>query len=112
MSKTTTTTGRRDLSVVQENSEDELLSDLDEMINNVPSDEDPDPTMSPAPIIHSTPIAKDPERKRNATIARDIFPQHEQSPYKGTQSSQKGPPVNKTPAKTVDFQDPNVPFFF
>ena len=29
--------------------DEELLSDLDEMINNVPSDEEPDPTMSPLP---------------------------------------------------------------
>jgi len=100
-------TSRRDLSDIREHSEDEdeLLSDLSEMINNVPSDEEPDPRMSPP---HSTPLARDIERSKSKSLAREIFHRDEPSPVRGLKSAQKTPANNKTPAKTVDFKDTNV----
>jgi len=100
---------RRDLSDIRERSDDELLSDLDEMINNVPSDEEPDPNMSPAPA-QSTPYLRGggSERSKSKSIAREIFRQDDISPVRGLKSAQKTPVVTKTPAKTVDFKDPGV----
>jgi hypothetical protein len=113
---------RRDLSDIHEHSEDsDLLSDLDEMINNIPSDEEPDPHFSPA--AHSTPrdVARE---KTNNTLARDLFSRnnnknnnhhHEDneddfvSPVRGLKSAQRTPAANKTPGKTVDFKDTSVP---
>jgi hypothetical protein len=81
----------------QSEDEDELLSDLDEMINNVPSDEDPDP-LSPPPA-HSTPFVR--ESSRKSSLHRDeLFSSDEMTPR-----AQKT--VQKTP-KTVDFKENNV----
>ena len=100
---------RRDLSDIHERSDDELLSDLDEMINNVPSDEEADPNMSPAPLVQSTPyIRGGSERSKSKSIAREIFQQDDISPVRGLKSAQKTPVTTKTPAKTVDFKDPGV----
>lgn len=99
---------RRDLSDIREHSDDELLSDLDEMINNVPSDEEPDPNMSPAPPVQSTPFIRSSERSKSKSIAREIFRQDDISPVRGLKSAQKTPAAIKTPAKTVDFKDPGV----
>src|SRR5579862_3916467 len=101
-----TTTNRRDLSEIQENSEDEeLYSDLDEMINKMPSDEEPDPNMSPAQPIQSTPL---PNSTARSQVSRDLFNLDDPSPVRSLKSAQK-PPATKTPAKTVDFQSPTVP---
>jgi hypothetical protein len=101
-------TRRQDLSDIREHSEDddEMLSDLDEMINNVPSDEEPDPNMSPAPT-QSTPYIRDTERSKSKSIGRDMFQRNDISPVRGLKSAQKT--NNKTPAKTVDFKDTSVP---
>jgi hypothetical protein len=98
---------RRDLSDIHEHSDDELLSDLDEMINNVPSDEEADPNMSPA---QSTPYVRGggSERNKSKSIAREIFRQDDLTPVRGLKSAQKTPVATKTPAKTVDFKDPGV----
>ena len=77
------------------------------MINKIPSDEDPDPTMSPAPI-QSTPLVRETSRSR---IARDMFTTDETSPVRGLKSAQKTPAA-KTPAKTVDFKSPTAPVYF
>jgi hypothetical protein len=72
------------------------------MINNVPSDEEPDPTiMSP---IHSTPMLRDSVRSKSktATMFHDDI-----SPVRGLKSAQKTP-ASKTPGKTVDFKDISV----
>jgi hypothetical protein len=78
------------------------------MINNVPSDEEPDPNMSPAPLpAQSTPYIRDSEKsKGKGSIAREIFQREDISPLRGLKSAQKQ--QNKTPAKTVDFKDPGV----
>src|SRR5208282_2237700 len=56
-----------DLLEIREHSDDdELQSDLDEMINNVPSDEELDPTMSPAPM-QATPFMK--QKNTNESMA-------------------------------------------
>lgn len=101
---------RRDLSDIHEHSDDELLSDLDEMINNVPSDEEPDPNMSPAPPVQSTPHIRGggSEKSKSKSIAREIFQHDDVSPVRGIKSAQKTPLTAKTPAKTVDFKDPGV----
>ena len=101
---------RRDLSDIHEHSDDDLLSDLDEMINNVPSDEEADPTMSPAPPVQSTPYIRGggSERSKNKSTAREIFQQDDISPVRGLKGAQKTPVATKTPAKTVDFKDPGV----
>jgi hypothetical protein len=108
------------LSDIHEHSEDDgdndLLSDLDEMINNIPSDEEPDPNMSPAPIQQSTPYPRKTPTNNNKTVAREIFNVDETnpiqtddtSPVRGLKSAQKDPGITKTPAKTVDFKE-NVP---
>jgi len=98
---------RQDLSDIREHSEDDdgLLSDLDEMINNVPSDEEPDPNMSPPPA-QSTPYIRDPERSKSKSIGRDMFQRNDVSPVRGLKSAQKT--NNKTPAKTVDFKEASV----
>jgi hypothetical protein len=100
-------TSRKDLSDIHEHSEDELLSDLDEMINNVPSDEEPDPNMSPAPFSQSTPFTTRDDRSKSKNIGREIF-HRDPSPIHVLKSAQKPATTTKTPAKTVDFQDPNV----
>lgn len=97
-----------DLSDIHED-DDDMLSDLDEMINNVPSDEEPDPNMSPAPVQQSTPyIRKDEaaDRSKSKNVAREIFRRDDVSPVRGLKSAQKT--SNKTPAKTVDFKDTSV----
>ena len=78
------------------------------MINNVPSDEEPDPNMSPARPVQSTPYIRDAERSKNKSIAREIFQQDDTDPVRGLKSAQKTPMVTKTPSKTVDFKDPGV----
>lgn len=107
---------RRDLSDIHEHSEDsELLSDLDEMINNIPSDEEPDPHFSPA--AQSTP--RDVLRDQSKNLARDLFQRENArdipndrddgvSPVRGLKSAQRTPAANKTPGKTVDFKDTSV----
>jgi hypothetical protein len=97
----------RDLSEIAEHSEDdeELYSDLDEMINKIPSDEEPDPTMSPAPI-QSTPLTRD----SRVRVAREMFPTEDSpAPAQGLKSAQRTPAVTKTPAKQVDFKSPSMP---
>jgi hypothetical protein len=83
-----------DLSAIHE---EEGYSDLDEMINNVPSDEEPDPTMSPGPTVQSTPL---PRMNRPIEMLRDDSPPR-------LKSAQKTPAGNKQ-NKTVDFRSPNV----
>ena len=104
---------RHDLSNIHEHSEDsELLSDLDDMINNIPSDEEPDPHFSPA--AQSTP--RDALRDKNKNLARDLFQRDPRdnerddgvSPVRGLKSAQRTPAANKTPGKTVDFKDTSV----
>ena len=116
---------RRDLSDIHEHrSEDdsELLSDLDEMINNIPSDEEPDPHFSPA--AQSTP--RNPIiSQKSKSLARELFTHTHNnpvdddddddveevgvSPVRGLKSAQRTPAANKTPGKTVDFKDTSVP---
>ena len=112
---------RRDLSDIHEHSEDsQLLSDLDEMINNIPSDEEPDPHFSPA--AQSTP--RDIAREKKQNLARELFSRNNHnnngdntdeeeeeevvSPVRGLKSAQRTPAANKTPGKTVDFKDTSV----
>ena len=104
---------RHDLSDIHEHSEgSELLSDLDDMINNIPSDEEPDPRFSPA--AQSTP--RDALRDKNKNLARDLFQRDPRdnerddgvSPVRGLKSAQRTPAANKTPGKTVDFKDTSV----
>jgi len=86
--------------------EEELLSDLDEMINQVPSDEDPDPRTVRSPAAQSTPYYPVAQKGVQELFsgARD-----EISPVRGLKSAQKTPASNlKTPAKQVDFKDPGV----
>lgn len=86
--------------------EEELLSDLDEMINQVPSDEDSDPRIARLPAAQSTPYHPAAEKSVQELFggARD-----EISPVRGLKSAQKTPASNlKTPAKQVDFKDPGV----
>lgn len=100
----------RDLSDIHELSDDEeMYSDLDEMINKIPSDEEPDPNMSPAPI-QSTPFMRESSSKsRGAVSSRELFnPVEEPSPVRGLKSAQKPPATQKTPAKTVDFKSPTT----
>jgi hypothetical protein len=87
--------------IVDDGTEHDGYSDLDEMLHNVPSDEEPDPNMSPP---HSTPMIRGSERSKH--ISRAIF-NDETSPVRGLKSAQK-PPSSKTPAKTVDFKDVSV----
>jgi hypothetical protein len=99
-----------------EREEEELLSDLDEMINQVPSDEDPDPhhriILSPPAAAQSTPYHHG--RREQKSVLLDLFvggPREEISPVRGLKSAQKTttPASNlKTPAKQVDFKDPGV----
>lgn len=115
---------RRDLSDIHEHrSEDdsELLSDLDEMINNIPSDEEPDPHFSPA--AQSTP--RNPTSQKSKSLARELFTRSNNNPVdddddgdveevgvtpvRGLKSAQRTPAANKTPGKTVDFKDTSVP---
>jgi hypothetical protein len=73
------------------------------MINQVPSDEEPDPRIM-SPAAQSTPYSQ-PQRS-----VRDLFAREEASPVRGLKSAQKTPASNlKTPAKQVDFKDHNVP---
>jgi len=104
---------RRDLSDIHEHSEDSgLLSDLDDMINNIPSDEEHDPHFSPA--AQSTP--RDALRDQSKNLARDLFQRDPRdnerddgvSPVRGLKSAQRTPAANKTPGKTVDFKDTSV----
>ena len=99
------TTSRRDLSNIHEDSEDdeELLSDIDEMINNVPSDEEPDPQILPR---YSTPIIKSTDRQKSKTFANEVFDPIPARDLKGGQKT----PAAKTPAKQVDFKDFDVTF--
>lgn len=114
-------TSRRDLSDIHENSQDEdeeedeeeMLSDLDEMINHIPSEEEPDPRMSPA-LTQSTPFHnRDSARSKNKSLAREVFNRadlspvraDDTSPVRGLKSAQKTPATAKTPAKQVDFKD-------
>src|SRR5271170_71081 len=118
-------TSRRDLSDIHEHSQDEeeegeedeeeMLSDLDEMINHIPSEEEADPRMSPAALTQSTPFHnRDSARSKNRSLAREMFNRgdlsplrHEDiSPVRGLKSAQKTPATAKTPAKQVDFKDP------
>src|SRR5271156_5392700 len=85
--------------------DDDLHSDLDEMINNMPSDEEPDPTMSPAPM-QATAFAKQSDKNNDDSIrsGRNILRASSPSPIRGLKSAQKTPASSaKTPAKTVDF---------
>lgn len=93
-----------------DDNDEDLHSDLDEMINNMPSDEEPDPTISPAPI-QATAFAKQNDKNNSGSIrgARNILRASSPSPIRGLKSAQKTPATAKTPAKTVDFQDPRYP---
>jgi hypothetical protein len=75
------------------------------MINNIPSEEEEDPLMSPGPA-QSTP--RDTERSKSKSLARDMFNRNDLSPVRGLKSAQKTPAAVKTPAKTVDFKDASV----
>jgi len=117
-------TSRRDLSDIHEHSqeeeeeedeEEEMLSDLDEMINHIPSEEEADPRMSPAALTQSTPFHnRDSARGKNKSLAREMFDRgdispvrHDDlSPVRGLKGAQKTPATAKTPAKQVDFKDP------
>ena len=109
-------TSRRDLSDIHEQShsededdEEEMLSDLSEMINHIPSEEEPDPRMSPA---QSTPFHRDSARSKNKSLGREAFPRNEISPVQGLKSVQKTPARAKTPAKQVDFKETVPTFYF
>ena len=104
-------TNQRNLSNIHEHSAEDtgLLSDLDEMINNIPSEEEEDPNMSPGPV-QSTP--RDNERSKSKSVARDLFNRIDISPVRGLKSAQKTPAAAKTPAKNVDFKDVSVTTHF
>ena len=118
-------TSRRDLSDIHENSQDddddeeELLSDLDEMINHIPSEEEPDPRLSPAPAQSTPAHDRDSARSKNKRVARetyvrgDLSPERPDdiSPVRGLKSAQKTPATAKTPAKQVDFKDTVLPSY-
>jgi len=98
-----------------EEDQEGMLSDLDEMINHIPSEEEADPRMSPAALTQSTPFHnRDPARRKNGSLAREMFSRgdvsplrHDDiSPVRGLKSAQKTPATAKTPGKQVDFKDP------